>query len=78
MPRRDEISHEESHPIYARFLDMVAKSGEHFQEYVVIVKTPNGSLDWRSSDKTWAMGATARYLELAHGEDHINLRRSVE
>ena len=65
-------------PQYNRFLDMVAKSGEHFQEYLVIVKTPTGNIDWRSSDKTWAMGATSRYLELCHGEDHLNLRRSVE
>lgn len=75
MPRRDEIS---IHPNYRHFLDMVAKSGEHFQEYVVIVKTPNGTIDWRSSDKTWAMGAAERYLNLCHAEDDINLQRSVE
>jgi hypothetical protein len=57
---------------------MVAKSGEHFQEYIVIVKTPNGTLDWRSSDKSWAMGAAERYLNLGHAEDEMNLHRSVE
>lgn len=75
MSGRDEVR---VHPGYKRFLDMVAKSGEHFQEYIVIVKTPNGTLDWRSSDKSWAMGAAERYLNLGHAEDEMNLHRSVE
>lgn len=75
MSGRDEVK---VHPDHQKFLDFVAKSGEHFQEYVVIVKAPGGTIDWRSSDKTWAMGAASRYLELCHGEDNINLHRSVE
>lgn len=66
------------HPNFSRFLDMVAKSGEHFDDYLLIVKTNNGTLDWRSSDKSWAMGAAERYLNLCHAEDQINLQRSVE
>lgn len=61
-----------------KFLDMVARGGEHFSEYLMIVKTSAGSLDWRSSDKTWAMGAAERYLNLGLSEDDINLNRSVE
>lgn len=75
MSGRDEVR---VHPGYKRFLDMVAKSGEHFEDYLLIVKTNNGTLDWRSSDKTWAMGAAERYLNLGHAEDDINLHRSVE
>lgn len=75
MSGRDEVR---VHPSYSRFLDMVAKSGEHFEDYLLIVKTNNGTLDWRSSDKTWAMGAAERYLNLGHAEDDVNLRRSVE
>jgi hypothetical protein len=72
---RDEVV---LHPNYARFLDMVAKSGEHFGDYLLIVKTNNGILDWRSSDKTWALGAAQRFINLGHAEDEVNMRRSVE
>ena len=75
MQRQDEIK---VHKDYSRFLDMVSKTGEHFEEYIVIVKAPNGTLDWRSSDKSWAMGATERYLNLCHAEDEINMHRSIE
>jgi hypothetical protein len=57
---------------------MVAKSGEHFGDYLLIVKTNNGILDWRSSDKTWALGAAQRFINLGHAEDEVNMRRSVE
>lgn len=76
MSGRDEVR--KIHPLYNDFLDMVAKSGEHFEDYLLIVKTNNGTLDWRSSDKTWAMGAAERYINLGHAEDDINLHRSVE
>lgn len=71
MSKRHEIKVDDR---FKNFLDMVAKTGEHFPEYIVIVKTHNGNLDWRSSDKTWAMGAAERYLNICHEEDGINLR----
>lgn len=64
--------------IYEKFLDTVAQSGEHFSEYMVLVKTPSGTLDWRASDKTWAMGAARRYLSICKVEDEMMTRRSIE
>lgn len=62
-------------PAHERFLDSCAKVGEHFPEFLMIVKTDEGFMDWRSSDKTWAMGAAERYLNLSHTEDETNLWR---
>lgn len=75
MSGRDEVR---DHPEYKLFLDMIAKTGEHFEEYLVIVKAKDEMIDWRSSDKTWAMGAAERYLNIGHAEDEVNIQRSIE
>ena len=54
-----------------QFDSMVSNLGEHFKEYVLIAKGSNGNMLWRSSDRTWAMGACQRYLITADQEDRM-------
>ena len=39
-----------------------AKIGEHFGDYLLIVRIGSRGLSWRSSDPTWASGAAGRYI----------------
>ena len=39
------------------FDDIAAKIGEHFSDYVLIVRTKDGGVQWRGSNATWTIGA---------------------
>jgi hypothetical protein len=49
---------------------------ERFPEAVLIVKSSahgnSGSMRWRSTDQTWASGATERYLHIMRSNDHLD------
>lgn len=68
MSKTKKESHE-------KFLDDVSRVGEHFEEFLLIVKPSRGNIDWRSSDRTWAVGAAERYLNVCHAEDDEGTRR---
>lgn len=53
------------------FESLISKTGEHFKEYILIAKGSNGNMLWRSSDRTWSMGACHRYLITADQEDRM-------
>lgn len=36
-------------------------AGEHFGDYVLLVRLNSGGLAWRSSNPDWARGAMGRY-----------------
>lgn len=35
--------------------------GEHYQDFLIIVREPNGSNSWRSSNAAWGVGAAEDY-----------------
>lgn len=47
---------------FDRLALLSASIGEHFKDFVVLVRTENGLL-WRSSDSVWGGGACWRYLK---------------
>lgn len=60
---------------------LCARLGEHFPDYLVIVRTGSRGLSWRSSEATWAMGAAERYAAAVKVSDSLeqadNFRRGV-
>lgn len=52
------------------FRDTVARLSEHFADYVVIVRRPDGLL-WRMSDRTFANGAAQRLQIRLATEDQL-------
>lgn len=50
--------------------DMASKAGEHFGDYILIVRTPNGIM-WKTNDRTWGTGACIRYLNCSSESDKI-------
>ena len=57
-----------------RFEDFGARCSEHFREFLLLVKTKDGRMFWKSSDKTWAMGAATRYLNCSDETDREDER----
>lgn len=43
-----------------RFDKLRANIGEHFADYVLVVRSTRGGRLWAASDRTWAMGAVRR------------------
>lgn len=41
----------------------LARLGEHFQDYLLLVRRDGSELTWRTSDPTWAVGAAQEYNE---------------
>lgn len=39
-----------------------AMCGEHFSDYLIIVRPDSKGLAWRSSNTTWGIGAASRYI----------------
>jgi hypothetical protein len=44
-----------------RLSNMCANAGEHFGDYLIVVRVKGGMI-WQSSDDTWSMGAMQRYM----------------
>lgn len=60
----------------AIFRNAVAALGEHFTDYVVIVKEPRG-LVWKMSDRTFALGAVSRLQIRLETEEQFQVRESI-
>ena len=63
--------------VLEKFKTDVARFSGNYNEFLVIVKAKNGNLQWKSSDKTWAMGAAARYLNCIDEVDREEERRNL-
>ena len=50
---------------------LTANLGEHFKDYVVLVRTERGTVSWRSSCPVWAEGATRNYLNYIQTGNHL-------
>lgn len=44
-----------------KFKNDVAYLGEHYPDYVIIVKARDTRVFWKSSDRIWSSGAMMRY-----------------
>lgn len=55
------------------FRDTAAKLSEHFSDYLIIVRKPDG-LEWRMSDRTFALGASQRLQLRLSTEDQMSVR----
>ena len=59
-----------------RIADIAAKAGEHFADYIIVVRVKDGLL-WRKSDDTFAIGALDRVAGFlrrndAHEHDDVH------
>ena len=53
------------------FRDIASKVSEVFPEYVLIIKTKDGSRAWKFSDTNWAVGAMHRAIASVESEDFL-------
>jgi hypothetical protein len=51
---------------------------EHSADYLVVMRTPQGELIWKSSDKSWAVGVCERYITYTHEQDRLDLAEERE
>lgn len=56
----------------ARFDDLAARVGEHFSDFVIIVRRKDGNVSWRASDPMWADGACRQYSGYVQTGNQIN------
>jgi hypothetical protein len=59
-----------------RFENLVAEAGEWFTDYVIVVRTPEGTIV-RHSDKCWAHGAARRLLIEWDAQDRVMAAESA-
>jgi hypothetical protein len=59
----------------ARLDRLSALAGEHFADYLVLVRVGDGVI-WRRSDDTWALGAAKRF-DACKDEDDRERRRDL-
>ena len=57
--------------------DVSAVLGEHYQDYLVMVRDC-GRVYWVSSDRTWGKGAAAEYATFAQEATRCDVRRRFE
>jgi hypothetical protein len=62
----------------ARFDQVSALVGEHFRDYVLMARDEKNRLIWKSSDKTWAVGAMSRYMNSLDEWDRDDERQKKE
>ena len=51
-----------------KFKSLVAQAGEHFEDFIFIARTRD-ALFWKTSDESWAVGATSRYIHHIGNKD---------
>lgn len=61
-----------------KFKQDLAKFSGNYLEFLVIVKRKDGNLNWKSTDKTWALGAVTRYLECMKAADWKEEQDAIE
>lgn len=64
-------------PNLNRFKDSIAKIGEHYSEFLVIVKAEDGVLIYRHTDKTWGIGAASRYMGIMMEEERVRTEEGM-
>ena len=48
--------------------------GEHFKDYVVLVRGDDGMVSWRASDHSWAESATRQYFNYVQYGHELHAR----
>lgn len=59
-----------------RLRDLGASASEHFEDFVILVRSGDGFM-WVQSDKTWGIGAAKRYGTILD-EDDRDIRRNYQ
>ena len=60
------------------FRDIAAVIGEFYPDYVVIVRTTRNGIEWKASNRYWAVGAADNFLNTQRsygGNDHDSAER---
>lgn len=52
--------------------DVAHKLGEHFVDYLIVVRPEPRGISWRSSDCSWGMGAAERYALAVRAGDNLD------
>ena len=58
---------------FKKFQEFAGKIAEQFPDFVLICRPPDGGTMWRSSDGTWALGATQRYIDHVREGDRLEV-----
>jgi len=56
----------------------VARFSGNYQEFLILAKTRDGGLVWRSTDDAWGVGAATRYLLSRDEEARIHERKYID
>lgn len=59
-----------------RFRELSAKAGEHFDDYLLVVRSGK-SMMWKSSDGCWALGAAVRFSTDTMDRDRFELIKEI-
>lgn len=59
-----------------RLKDLAALVSENFNDYVLIVRVPNG-LNWKFSDNTFALGACERLRNTINDKDNPSISFNI-
>lgn len=62
---------------YEKMRDIAAELSEHFTDYMIVVRVKNG-LEWRYSDRTFALGICQRLANTLIAEDCQTLKIKEE
>lgn len=54
-----------------RLDDISARTGEHFGEYIILVKNSGGMVSWRASDSAWCDGAARQFSQYVKTVKHM-------
>lgn len=54
-----------------KFRNDVSVFSKEYSDYFIAVKRKDGSLSWKTSDTTWAIGVANRYLSMTDEIDRI-------
>lgn len=57
----------------SKMRDAAAVLGEHFSDFILVVRVKDG-LNWRMSDRTFALGACKRLMKRLDTEDELSLK----
>lgn len=55
----------------------MARLSERYDEVLIVVRTPHGKLLWKSTDKTWSLGAMMRYMNCVDEMDRMDERQQI-
>ena len=61
-----------------KFKNDVARFSGQYPEFLIIVRTKSSRLQWKATDRTWAIGAAMRYLNCAEEWDRKEERDAMK